>query len=43
MFTPKDMARNMRASRNAQDEKARLQRVAPRTRLAYSTTTKKER
>lgn len=42
METPKDMARHIRVSRNERNEKARLARVAPRTRLAYSTTTKKE-
>lgn len=40
--TPKTMAQQMRAARTRKTESVRLRLVAPRTRLAYSTSTKKD-
>lgn len=40
--TPKTMAGQMRKINKAHTERARIARVAPRTRVAYSTTSKEK-
>lgn len=42
MATPKDAARKTREAREAKAERERIARVAPRLRLAYSTSTRKD-